>query len=290
MVFATAYQSCRVLDLPEMDQSTPSVVGISRVETHPDGVGGQWLVTNLKAVQNTHYYIRGLASESNCVDVKNNPLIYDYGGEPFTSGNTINFQRDAGTGTKALGVDCSSFISSAIAVAGLRYRPGIENKTIFIRQTSEKFIDATKSGFKCFKNITVTPQISIQVGDIVGVHGHVVTIDKVGNDPFGFKLLKSGKDYQSLNYKNFEITIAQSSYSKNGIGINKFAIKDYLAEEVKMRTAFLGLGEQACRAHFENKNIQPKNSDWGFIRHLGTSECLAPRVIMVGESCTQKCF
>ena len=290
MVFATAYQSCRVLDLPEMDRSTPSVIGISRVGTHPDGVGGKRLVTNLRAVQDTHYYIRGLASESNCVDVKNNPLIYDYGGEPFISGNTINFQKDAGTGTSALGVDCSAYISSAIAVAGLRYRPGVENKTIFIRQTSEKFINASLSGFTCFKNITVTPQKSIEPGDVVGVHGHVVTIDKIGTDPFGLKLLNSSRDCRSMDYKNFDITISQSSPSKNGIGINKYAIKDYLDESNKMRFAFLGMAEQACRAHFENKNFQPKNSDWGFIRHLGTSECLAPRVTMVGESCTQKCF
>ncbi len=290
MVFATAYQSCRVLDLPEMDHATPSVVGISRVGTHADGIGGQRLVTNLKAVQNSHYYIRGLASESNCADVKNNPLIYDYGGEPYISGNTISFQKDAGTGTKALGVDCSAYISSAIAVAGLRYKPNVNNKTIFIRQTSDKFIDAAQSGFTCFKNITLTPQNSVQAGDVVGVHGHVVTIDTVSADPFGLKLLKSAKECRSLNYKNFEIIITQSSPSKNGIGINKYAVRDYLDESSKMRNAFVGMGEQACLAHFEKKIIQPKNTDWGFIRHLGTAECLAPRVTMVGESCTQKCF
>lgn len=47
-------------------------------------------------------------------------------------------------------------------MGGLRDKPGLDNKPIFIRQTSSKFIDATQSG------------------DIIGVNGHVVAIDKIG--------------------------------------------------------------------------------------------------------------
>lgn len=289
-IVATAYQSCRVLDLPAMDRSTPDVVGISRIGTHADGIGGQRAITNLAAVQNSHYYIRGIASESDCAPVRNNPLIYDYGGEPFISGNTISFQQNAGTGTKVLGVDCSSFVSSSIAVAGLRYRPGVDNKPIFIRQTSTKFIDAAQSGFTCFENVTVTNQSSIRPGDIVGVHGHVVAVDKIGDDPFGLKLLTSAAECNKLNYKNFDVTISQSSPSKNGLGINKYILKDYLDESNKMKIAFVEMGKQACFAYFQNKSLKPSSSEWGFLRHKGTPECIAPRVSVQGESCTKSCF
>ncbi len=290
MVFSTAYQSCRTLDLPAMDHGTTAVVGISRVGTHPDGVGGKREITNLAAVQNTHYYLRGLASEAQCAPVKNNPLIYDYGGEPAIAGNTINFQKNAGTGTGALGVDCSSYVSSTIAVAGLRYKPGLDNKPIFIRQTSTKFIDAVQSGFSCFENITVDAKSSIATGDIVGVKGHVVIVDSLGPDPFGLQLLNSVNDCQNINYKNFDFIISQSSPSKNGIGINRFVAKDYLDESLKMRAAFQEMARQSCLAHFQNKPIKPQSTDWGFLRHKGTPECLANRVFMVGEACTQKCF
>ncbi|MBC7466424.1 MAG: hypothetical protein H7256_10565, partial [Bdellovibrio sp.] len=166
MVFATAYQSCRVLDLPPVERSTASVVGITRVGTHEDGIGGKREVTDLSSVQKTHYYINGIATESQCFSVRNNPLIYDYGGSPSVSGTTINFQKNAGSGTNALGVDCSAYVSSAIAVGGLRYKPAVDNKPIFIRQTSSKFIDAAKSGFTCFDNVTVTPTSSVKAGDI----------------------------------------------------------------------------------------------------------------------------
>lgn len=293
MVFATAYQSCRVLDLPAMDRSTASVVGITRVGTHADGIGGKREVTNLSSVQKSHYYINGIATESQCAPVRNNPLIYDYGGEPAISKNTISFQTDAGSGTKALGVDCSAYVSSTIAVAGLRYKPELANKPIFIRQTSSSFISAAKSGFTCFENVTVSPTSTVKPGDIIGVSGHVVAIDKVGADPFGLSLVKSVSECSNLDYRNFDITITQSSPSKNGIGINKYILKDYLLESGpsgKMTVAFVGMGQQACLAKFQNKSIKPASSAWGFLRHKGTPECLAPRVSMVGESCTQKCL
>jgi len=289
-VFATAYQSCRVLDLPPMDAGTADVVGITRTGTHSDGVGGKREITNLKSVQRTHYYINGIATESSCVKVADSPLIYDYGGEPAISGTTLNFFKNAGSGTSALGVDCSAFVSSAIAVVGMRYKPNLPNKPIYTRQTSSKFIDAAASGFTCFDNVTVTPKQSIAAGDILGVNGHVVIVDRLGPDPFALNLIKKEADCANLNYKNFDIVVAQSSPSKNGIGLNKYQVKDYLDEGSKMRTAFVEMGQQACLAKFQQKNIKPKSSAWGFIRHKGTAECTAPRVTLAGESCAQKCF
>ncbi len=289
-VFATAYQSCRVLDLPEMDHSTANVLGIKKDGLHEDGIGGKRYITDLKAVQNSHYYIRGIASESNCKEIRNTPLIYDYGGSPAVTSTTINFFSNAGDGTEALGVDCSAFISSGIAVGGLRYKPGLENKPVYIRQNSRKFISAQESGFSCFENVTVSKNSTLKPGDIVGVIGHVVAVDRLGADPFGLKLLKSEAECSRLNYKNFDFVVSQSSNSKNGIGINKYDAKDYLDESKKMQTAFIEMGKQSCLAYFGNKSIKPKSSEWGFMRHKGTAECLAPRVTIAGESCTRKCF
>jgi len=290
-VISTAYQSCRVLDLPALDKNAPNVVGITRLaEKHPDGIGAKRIISDLASVQKTHYYIRGLATESSCQPVRDNPLIYDYGGEPAISKNTLNFFSNAGTGTAVLGVDCSAFVSSAIAVSGLRYKPDLPNKPIYTRQTSSQFINAAKSGFTCFDNVSLTPNQSILPGDIVAVVGHVVAVDRIGQDPFGLNQLKSVSECSKLNYKNFDIVIAQSSPSKNGIGINKYVVSDYLDESPKMRDAFVKMGVQACLAKFQNKTLQPLDSAWGFIRHKGTASCLATRVAMVGESCTQSCF
>lgn len=289
-ILATAYQSCRVLDLPAMDASTADVEGITRTGTHSDGVGGKREITSLKSVQKTHYYIKGIATESSCTKVANNPLIYDYGGQPAISGTTLNFFKDSGSGTSVLGVDCSAFVSSAIAVVGMRYKPNLENKPIYTRQTSSKFISAKKSGFTCFDNVTVTAKQSIAAGDVVGINGHVVIVDRIGKDPFGLGSVKKESDCSKLNYKNFDIVVAQSSPSKNGVGINRYEVKDYLDETSGMRTAFVEMGKQACLAKFQQKSIKPSSSSWGFLRHKGTSECMAPRVSLSGESCAQRCF
>lgn len=290
-IFATAYQSCRVLDLPAMDKATSDVDGITRLaQTHPDGIGGKRVISDLKSVQNTHYYIKGTATESSCARVADNPLIYDYGGSPAISGMTLNYFKNAGSGTEALGVDCSAFVSSAIAVVGMRYKPGLENKPVYTRQSSSKFIDAVKSGFTCFDNVTVNANQSVKAGDIVGVSGHVVIVDRIGADPFGLSMIKKESECSTLEYKNFNMDVAQSSPSKDGIGLNKFKLSDYLDETSKMRTAFVEMGKQACLAKFKNISIKPSSSAWGFLRHKGTSECLAPRVSLTGETCAQRCF
>jgi hypothetical protein len=293
-VFSTAYQSCQALQVPEISASTPDVVGIRRIGTHADGIGGLRQISSLSSVQNTHPYIKVAAGQQNgCFNVRANPLIYDYGGEPSIANNTINFFKNVGTGSKTtLGIDCSAYVSSAIAAAGFRYRPGVANKAIYIRQTSAQFINAKNSGFSCFDNITLTKESSIKPGDIGGVRGHVVMIDKVGADPFGIKKLSNVSQCATLGISNFDFTISQSSPTKNGVGIDKMIAKDYLAEFTstgKMRVLFTGIARAACTAYFQNTSVKPNNSEWGIIRHNGTAECLAPRIQLENQSCVSQC-
>jgi hypothetical protein len=291
-VFSTAYQSCQAIQIPAVTASTPNVSGITRLaQNHPDGIGGRRIIGNLALVQQTHPYIKvaGKVTNSSCFDVSDNPLIYDYGGEPSVSNNALSFFKDAGSGTNVLGMDCSALVSSAAAAGGLRYKVGVDNKAIFIRQSSEKFINAAASGFTCYKNISVSATESIKAGDIAGVRGHVVMVDSIGADPFGLKKLSDSSQCTNLDVKNFDFVVAQSSPSKNGIGINKFVAKDYLPESLKMKALFVGIGTEACKAYFNKTSSIPSNSDWGIIRHKGTTECLAPKIQMAGQACVSQC-
>lgn len=298
---ATAYQSCQALKISPVTASTPKVLGIKRITPdHPDGIGWRRVVSDLKAVQQTHPYIKvaGTTTSSACFNVFANPLIYDYGGEPLFSNNTLNFFKNAGSGTSALGMDCSSLVSSAAAAGGLRYRPGVGNKAVFVRQSSYKFMDPVSSGFTCYKNVSVSQKESLKPGDIASVAGHIITVDTIGADPFGIKRLSSASECANVNTKYFDFIIAQSSSSKNGIGIHKYVAKDYLNEVDpategsvrKMKTLFLTVGQAACKAYFQNTTSTPKSSAWGLIRHKGTSECLAPKMQIAGQSCVSSCI
>lgn len=295
---ATAYQSCNALKVAPVTASTPRVLGIKRITPdHPDGIGWRRVISDLKAVQQTHPYNK-VAGQTSCFNVYNNPLIYDYGGEPLFSNNTLSFFKNAGSGTSVLGIDCSSLVSSAAAAGGLRYRPGVGNKAVFVRQSSYKFIDPASSGFTCYKNVSVSKQESIRPGDIAAVSGHILTVDSIGTDPFGIKRLSNVSECSSLSSKNFDFVIAQSSSSKNGMGIHKYVAKDYLNEVdpategsvKKMRTLFVAVGQAACKAYFQNTTSTPKSSAWGLSRHKGTSECLAPKMQIAGQSCVSSCI
>lgn len=290
-VLVTAYQSCSVLEIPDMSAATADVKGITRTGTHVDGVGGIRQISSVSSVQSTHPYIKVAGgAQAGCFNVRSNPLIYDYGGSASVTNNVIDFSKNAGSGSNVLGVDCSAYVSASIAAGGLRYKPGVENKAIYIRQTSSKFINAASSGFTCFNNAMMTPTKSILAGDIVGVSGHVVIIDKVGADPFGLKKLKSAADCNSMSISNFDFTVSQSSPSKNGVGLNKYIAKDYLRESTKMTTAFLGFAKAACQAYFGGKNVATPSSSYGVLRHKGTAECLSPRIQMAYQSCVSQCL
>ncbi len=291
-VIATAYQSCQALDVPEVNRSTANVEGITINGTHTDGIGSKRFVTDINKLQQTHPYIKaaGDGSVNGCFNVKKSPLIYDYGGEVSIANNTINFFKDSGTGTSVLGVDCSAYVSAAAAAAGLKYSPDVPNKAIYTRQNSSKFINAKTSGFKCYQNVAMTATSNIKPGDIVGVVGHVVVVDKTGLDPFGLKKLNSISDCEKMDSNNFDFVISQSAPVKNGLGINKYDVKDYLPESTKMRTAFLGLAKASCQAYFTNKTVAATTSAWGAIRHLGTSQCVAPKIQMANQSCVSQCL
>jgi hypothetical protein len=284
---ATAYQSCQALSLPEMSNNTEDVVGVRKGKDIGGGFRREY--ASIPDIVRTHYYVRQQSYRQGCFDLTKKPLVYDYGGEPKVETSRINFFSNSGEGGSALGLDCSAFISSALASAGLRYSPGVPNKPVFIRQISENFINPKASGWKCFDQVSVAPTSNLRPGDIMGVRGHVVMVERVGEDPFGLARVSSRAGCDSLSYKNYDFAVIQSSPSKGSIGINKYAARDYLPESEKMMTAFASYARAACLSKFDGKSYNPASSNFGLIRHNGTSSCKAPRVELANQSCISSC-
>jgi hypothetical protein len=285
--FATAYQSCQVLSLPDMTANTEDVIGIGKGKDI--GGGFQRFYQSLSDIQNTHYYIRNIDYAKSCIQVRQQPLVYDFGGEPAVEPARLNFFVNAGDGGSALGLDCSAFISSALAAAGLKYTPQVSNKSIFVRQLSRDFIDPQLSGWKCFDRVAMLPQQSLQEGDILAVAGHVVMVDKVGSDPFGLGKINNIVNCSTISFKDFDFTVLQSSPSKGSIGINRYVAKDYLAESDKMRVGFETYAKAACQAHFGGVAISVSDNTVGLIRHKQTAECIDKKVELAGQSCIENC-
>lgn len=292
--FATAYQSCQSMQLPSMTEQTPDVQGISVVGKHPDGVGNKRMVASLSQVQKTHYYIRDMSSYGEgCFNVRNNPLIYDYGGKPYATtaaGAPIDFFKNNGDGTSVLGIDCSAYVFSSMAAAGLRLKEGRSLKASDSwAWGSSSYVEPQDNGLTCLSKISVTPSVSLKAGDIVAVYGHVILIDKVGQDPLGISFAKTESDCSKVTSDRFNFVVAQSSPNKNGIGINYHEAKSYLPTSSKMKVGLEKYAYYACMAKVTGKSYKPNVGTLSVVRHKGTAECVAPRVKLAKESCVQTC-
>lgn len=291
---ATAYQSCQAVILPSMNAKSPSLEGIKEVGEHSDGVGTKRAIASLSKVVQSHYYLKDVPGYgAGCFDLHKSPLIYDYGGKPYgttAADSPIDFFKNNGSGTSVLGIDCSAFVYTSFASAGLRLKAGRDLKASDSwAWGSGTYVEPQENGLTCFNKATFTPNSNLKSGDVVAVYGHVLIIDKVGADPFGIRFASKASDCSKLSYKNFDFVVAQSSPSKSAIGINYYEAKDYLATSSKFRNGLQKYAQYACRAKFESLNYTPNIGTLSVIRHKGTSECVSGRVRLANEACIASC-
>lgn len=296
-VLATAYQSCQAVRVPAMTASTESIhaKGIKVTGTHPNGVGLKREVGDLALLQKTHYYVReGIENDSSCFNVPKSPLIYDYGGKPYSTTSdtsSLNLFKNAGTGTSVLGIDCSGYIFSALAVSGLRLSPGKKLKAFQVNGVNARmYMDPANNGLSCLAPVASKRGSSLADGDILASTGHIVMIDRVGTDPFGLSRFRSAADCRAdnISYKNFDFDILHSAPIKNGIGINRSRASYYLGETSGMRSAMIEYAVAACKAEFgQSSTVKPSSAR--LVRHKMTAECKDKQVPLERESCVRSC-
>lgn len=294
LAIATAYQSCSALAQPPLTAATPDVKGIEIYGTHPDGVGSKRRIASLTDVQNSHHYIKNEKSyPASCFNVRQNPLIYDYGGKPYattSSSSALDFFRNNGDGTSVLGIDCSGFVFSSYATAGLKLSSSRPLRASDAWSWgSSSYVEPQKNGLSCLQKISITAQKSLVPGDIIAVVGHVFIVDKVGQDPFGIKNAATVNDCTSLKSDGFDFVIHQSSNSKNGIGINSYVASDYMKIAPKFKVGLEKYAYYACLAKFNKKTYTPSIGTLSVVRHKGTPSCQAPRVRLAKEECVSQC-
>ncbi|HMN70059.1 MAG TPA: hypothetical protein PKC28_16070, partial [Bdellovibrionales bacterium] len=297
-VLSNLYQSCDVLSLPAMTSATAPVTGITILaERHPAG-GMKRVYGNKASINESHYYIKGMRlAKPSCFEVRNSPPIYDFGGKPYASSSApmvLDMFRDAGSGTSVLGIDCSGYVFSALAIEGLKMNPDPAKPlkaTLVSGIPARAYMNPAANGLRCMAKIAVTKTRSVEPGDIIAISGHVVMIDEVGADPFGLARAATSADCTAakLTSAGYDFVIAQSSPSKDGIGVNRFQARDYLKESSTFRE---GLGRHAvaaCRAKF-GLSATIDSPNLSVVRHKRTAECRAPeKVRQAREECVSSC-
>lgn len=292
-VLVTAYQSCSANEKDPMDANTQDVRGITVTGTHENGEGLKRVISDLRAVQQTHYYLQNLGQSSSCKDVRENPPIYDYGGKPYATADensSLDLFKNTGSGTSVLGIDCSGYVFSAIAAGGLKLDPAKKLKAIQVHGiNSRMYMNPEVNGMPCFGKVKMGVSGTLQAGDIAALPGHVFLIDSVGEDPLAVNKVKTAAECANISYKDFDFVVAQSSPSKEGIGINKYIATAYLAEESGIRAGFEKYARDACKSKFQSKDSLIVATNFQLIRHKRSPSCLDRPIALKHETCANSC-
>lgn len=296
--FLTAYQSCDVATMSALGIEAKPVRGIAIIGKHSSGAGNIRVIDSLSQVQATHPYIQKPHLGQGCFRVDKKPLIYDFGGKPYPYGengsnDTLNLFRNSGSGSKELGIDCSGFIYSALASAGLKLYSDKELKGIYSHYVNSRaLMDPEKSGIDCLKKIAVNGTSPVQTGDIIASSAHVVMISHLGTDPFGLKKITKVSDCTTakLNAAQFDFSIMQSSPSLNGLGINEMTVSRYLRDENQtMKRGLEAYAVASCKAKFGGPT-RFTLSDLSITRHTLAPQCLARELKLTNQSCLSSCL
>jgi hypothetical protein len=287
-VMAVAYQSCQAISLKPLNASTPDLQGIKVLGTFPK----TRTISNLASVQATHPYLGIQNKENGCFDVENHPLIYDYGGKPYyanAGSSELDLTKNAGSGSPELGIDCSGLVFTAFAVQGYQLIPKQTLTGSLISGVSSRTLLNPPAAWKCVARINVGPNDPVQSGDVLSIDGHTVLFDKLGADPWGVQHFKTEADCAKITEDDLNFVILQSSSSNNGVGINRYQIKDYLKNDHEMRVAFLKYARAFCETHFTQTRETPQWSDVSIIRHQNTPDCIGRPMTLKYQSCVAAC-
>lgn len=291
---ATAYQSCGATQLKSLDRETPDADGVKVIGMHPDGIGKKRVIGSITELLQTNPYLENYRRpDASCFDVTRNSLIYNYGGRPVTSSGIFDIFKSSGSGTNALGTDCSGYIYMSIASAGLRVKKGTPTKAVTINGvTSHMFMNPQANGLTCFDFIPVTTSEPLKSGDIIAKSGHVIMVRDVGADPFGVAAINNVKDctVANMSVERFNFTVLQDSPYKGGIGIQSSKASDYLPEEPTMVTGLLEIAANVCKAKFGASSQAAHNSNVAITRHSGSADCMnASEIEIAHQSCVANC-
>ncbi len=289
---ATAYQSCESLQLKPMDRDVADTEGVEVIGNYPGSFTGHYYaITDQAALARTHYYIKDFQQKAGCMDVKKYSMIYDFGGKPYTTSDpngSLNYWKNNGDGSKGLGIDCSGYVFTSLAAAGLRLKAGKQLKAFEVENyPARSYMNPADEGFTCLAKPKMGKSGWLKPGDIISGKYHVAMIERVGNDPFG---ILQNKDC-NISYKDFDFVIAQSSPEQNTIGINKYDAKEYLSafDKFLFRNGLEKYAQEACEAYYSGSDVVTSSSSFSVVRHKMTPECIQPAIKLEGESCIASC-
>ncbi len=242
-----------------------------------------------------------------CRNVLDAPVIYAFGAKPtvakgriatFTDlskhgspGNGIDQSSSAVTG-----VDCSGFVSMAMAAAGLKCEPDQRDKM----RTLGTWAIAGFDDKSCFQTPELTLKQSLQPGDVINLAGnHVIVIDEVGEDPLGVgKVLQAKRNCDSMTAADFNFVYSHSG-DIGDYGVVRVSSRYHATGRSTLMNNLVAAAKSLCR-NAQESVLPSGGPKFKILRHV-TSIFPAPssaarcrfsdseRLKLDGEECVRGC-
>lgn len=304
-LLATLFQSCKAIDIP-ITASTPDLRGVEKAKQYGSqkGVAGGYLrkITNTQAYVSSHIVLKELENDPNypagvCKDATARPPVYGYGSTARASGGELKlFQGGAGVASgsrPASGIDCSAFISAALASQGLKMS---KKSGPYERVTTTGFHSKVNSANSCLNHAAVSADDPIRPGDMINKSGsHIVMVDAVGEDPLGIKKHSAAGTCDSITTRDFDFTYIHSGSIKGSYGPSR--VKASMHSGGAMWNSMRVMAVKLCKKKVKNdteyadSRMAGMDTRLSVIRHKTTDpECIgSTRMKLEGEECVDKC-
>lgn len=304
-LLASYFQSCSSLD-KALVRTTPPLEGVSSASSigGQKGVAGGKVrnITNLNSYVNSHLVLKDLKNDPNypgpkCEDATKRPPVYGYGSTAKISGGEMKiFQGGAGVyrgSQPASGIDCSAFISVALAAQGLKTTKTAQP---YERLTTRGFSQRMTARNSCLGHAPVSPEDSVRPGDMINHAGsHIIMVDTVGEDPLGVKKHSESNSCMSISTRDFDFTYIHSGAVKNSYGPSR--VQANLHDGGTMWNNMLLLARKLCLQKVRKDENHRASSQFGMstsmsiIRHkTHEPECVGEtRMKIEGEDCIDGC-
>ena len=295
-VLATFFQSCKALEVA-IDPSMSNLKGVRKV-------GNKRQVYDLKSYVNSHAVLSELKSDpgypgTGCVDATKRPPVYGYGSQKYPDKNgEINlFTPGAGVAKSSKpvsAIDCSSFISVALASQGLKVR---KTDTEFTGLTTASFDQVLDRNNSCIKSTSYSLDRSIGVGDLINVaNDHIVMIDEVSDDPLGIKKHLKSKSCDRISISDFDFTYIHSGAVNNSYGPSRVHISQHSGGTMfnNLRLSAVGM----CKKLLKNPKHKGSSAEVNHNRRFSISahqsqdaQCVSNDPISLkNEECVEQCL
>ncbi len=301
-VLATMFQSCKSLNYI-IGPETPPLQGIKKIRTGDPEIPYQRKLVNTDQYVKSHIILSQLEKDPNypgamCRDMTKTPPIYGYGSRKYPNrSNELNlFTEGAGVARSSkdsVAIDCSSFISVALASQGLKIN---KNSKGFESLTTTNFDQQVGRKNSCLDFATFKGTNSVMPGDMINVAGsHIVMIDKIGNDPLAIKKFSEIGRCDSISISDFDFSYIHSGSIKNSYGPSRVHIRTHSGGTMfnNLRIAAVKQCKKVVAGKTGEVNSQDltSNRKFGLIRHQSDLPACKTddKMKLKNEECVEEC-